>query len=257
MLTCSDNNALARFLADYSAWILGCGATCIRTEKNVQRIAAEFGFSAIIAVYPDSVEVIMRNNSGECVSTAMAEHMKIPISFALNTSLSRLSWDVADGKLSFHQMLEAFRRIIHTPRSHTWRLPIVVAIANASFCRLFGGDPMAMLIVAIATLAGFSLKIFLFGRNYDTRLVVFLCALISSLIGGIDYIFSFGTTPAIALGTSILYLVPGIPFINSFSDLICRHYISAIGRFFDATILTICLSAGLCAAMFLIHAGMF
>ena len=60
-----------------------------------------------------------------------------------------------------------------------------------------------------------------------------------------------------ALGTSILYLVPGIPFLNSFSDMICRHYVCALGRFMDAVILTCCLSAGLCAGMALMDAGMF
>lgn len=256
-LTCADNSSLARFMADYSAWLLGCGATCIRTEKNVMRMAQAYGMKATVAVYPDSVEVIMRDEAGTCIATALAEHMKIPISFAMNTTLSRLSWDVADQKLSFNDTLKAFHRIIHQPRPHTWLLLLVVSLANASFCRLFGGDYVAMAIVAIATLAGFRLKQLLSARNFDIRLTVFLCAILSSAIGASAVIFNLGSTPAIALGTSILYLIPGIPFINSFSDLICRHYICAIGRFFDAAILTICLSAGLSVVMLLIHTGMF
>ncbi len=220
-------------------------------------MAQAYGMTASVAVYPDSVEVIMRDNSGTCIATALAEHMKIPVSFAMNTTLSRLSWDVSDQKLSFNDTLEAFHRIIHQPRPHTWLLLIVVALANAAFCRLFGGDFMAMTVVAVATLAGFRLKQILTEKHFDLRLTVFVCALLSSAIAASAILFNLGSTPGIALGTSILYLVPGIPFINSFSDLICRHYICAIGRFFDAAILTICLSAGLSVVMFLIHAGMF
>ena len=29
------------FLSDYAAWLLGCGATCIRIEKNVKRNGRE------------------------------------------------------------------------------------------------------------------------------------------------------------------------------------------------------------------------
>ena len=35
---------------------------------------------------------------------------------------------------------------------------------------------------------------------------------------------SLGSTPDIAIATSILYLVPGIPFLNGFSDMIAGHY---------------------------------
>ncbi|MDE6344424.1 MAG: threonine/serine exporter family protein, partial [Muribaculaceae bacterium] len=63
--------------------------------------------------------------------------------------------------------------------------------------------------------------------------------------------------PSIALGTSVLYLVPGIPFLNSFSDMIYRHYFCAFCRFTDAVVLTCCLSIGLCAGMMLMNVGMF
>ena len=84
-----------------------------------------------------------------------------------------------------------------------------------------------------------------------------LCAFGSAVIGATGALFGLGATPYTALGTSVLYLVPGIPFLNSFSDLIYRHYLCALSRFMDAVVLTCCLSAGLCAAMLLMRTGMF
>ena len=52
-------------------------------------------------------------------------------------------------------------------------------------------------------------------------------------------------TPDIALGTSVLYLVPGIPYINSVSDLIHGHLLCCISRFIEASVLTACLGIGL------------
>lgn len=72
--------------------------------------------------------------------------------------------------------------------------------------------------------------------------------------GGIT---GLGLTPEIAVATSVLYLVPGIPFINSFCDLIDRHYICAYGRAMHAIVLVCCLSFGLCAGMALMHVPMF
>ena len=136
-------------------------------------------------------------------------------------------------------------------------IPLIVAAANASFCRLFGGDAAAMAIVFVATLAGYILKTALLRRSVDVRAVVFICAMASALIAGAGVIFGLGATPAIALGTSVLYLVPGIPFLNSFSDMIYRHYVCAMSRFADAVVLTACLSAGLCAAMAMMSISMF
>ena len=70
-------------------------------------------------------------------------------------------------------------------------------------------------------------------------------------------LFGLGSTPGIAIGSSVLYLVPGIPFLNSFSDLLNHHYICAFSRFMDAVVLTCCLSLGLCAGMAMMQVGMF
>ena len=31
------------FLSDYAAWLMGCGATCARIEKNIRRMSEAFG----------------------------------------------------------------------------------------------------------------------------------------------------------------------------------------------------------------------
>ena len=95
------------------------------------------------------------------------------------------------------------------------------------------------------------------GRGVDLRVAVLASAFVSSVLGATALLFGLGNTPAIAMGTSVLYLVPGIPFLNSFSDLVYRHYICSMSRFADAMVLTACLSAGLCAGMALMGVGMF
>lgn len=87
-------------------------------------------------------------------------------------------------------------------------------------------------------------------------MVFMICAFLSSVIGATDMLFSIGSTPAIAISTSVLYLIPGIPFLNSFSDMLYRHYLCAFARFADAMVLTCCLSIGLCIGLSLMRANM-
>ena len=134
---------------------------------------------------------------------------------------------------------------------------LLVALANASFCCLFGGDHISMAVVGMATFAGYYIKLSLAASGMDVRAIWVICSFVSAVLGATDGLFALGTTPEVALGTSVLYLVPGIPFINSFSDMLYRHYLCAFGRFCDAAILTSCLSIGLCAGMLLMGVGMF
>ncbi|MCM1290543.1 MAG: threonine/serine exporter family protein [Prevotella sp.] len=245
------------FLADYGAGLLASGATCIRLDKNITRIAKSYGMDAEMTVMPRHIHLTIIDECTAEIQTSIATVPDSGISFNVNTELSRLSWAISDDKITFSQAVERYKAIPNNDSMSRWTVLILVTLANASFCRIFGGDSIAILFVAIATFVGFYIKTELLARKVDTRLVFILCSFISSIIGGSDTIFALGTTPEIALSTSVLYLVPGIPFLNSFSDMLYRRYLCAFARFADAMILTFCLTIGLCIAMSLIHANMF
>ncbi|MDE6085819.1 MAG: threonine/serine exporter family protein [Muribaculaceae bacterium] len=248
---------LCGFLSRYSAWLLGSGATCIRLETNVKRIAHAYGKEVELTVMPRHINVSVYETDRSEMITVIEAVPETHISYNTNTLLSNLSWEIADGKITFANAINRFEYIIHNDPQNRWLLILLVSMANASFCRLFGGDLIAMGIVAFATAAGYYLKQTLLSAKFDVRIVFVICALVSSILGATDRLFSLGTTPSISVGTSVLYLVPGIPFLNSFSDMLYRHYICAYSRFADAVVLTCCLSVGLCAGMLLMHVGMF
>lgn len=248
---------ICMFLADYSARLLDSGATCIRLDKNVNRIAERYCMEVEMTVMPRHVHMTVVDKSNGEILTSIAAVPGAGISFSINTELSRLSWAIADGKLDFAEAIERYNTIIAGDSQNKWLVLVLVTIANASFCRLFGGDFAAMCIVAIATLVGYYLKMILLSHKTDVRVVFIICSFVSSVIGATGMLFSLGTTPEVAIGTSVLYLVPGIPFLNSFSDMLYRRYLCAFARFADAMILTCCLSIGLCVGMSLMHASMF
>lgn len=245
------------FLADYGAALFASGATCIRLDKNVSRIAGAFGLTAEMTMLPRHIHLTVTDVASDEILTSIASVPESGINFTVNTELSRLSWEIADGKLDFRQAIRRYECIRKGTSQNKWLLLFLVSLANASFCRLFGGDIMAMGIVGVATFAGFYLKILLTRCKIDARVIFIICSFVSSVIGATDMLFSLGSTPEVAIATSVLYLVPGIPFLNSFSDMLYRRYLCAFARFSDAMILTCCLSIGICLGMFLMNASMF
>ena len=237
------------FLSEYASWLLGCGATCIRIEKNVQRMSEAFGVESDMTIMPSNIHLSVWDMSHEDSFSVIKKTHKSGISFNINTHLSKLSWDIADQKVDYRGAVKAFRRITETKPANKWLVLILASLANMSFCRLFNGDPTSMLVVFLATLVGYRLKQIMLEYKFDVRFVFFCSAFSSSVIGAGAHLFGWGTTPEVAIGTSVLYLIPGIPYINSVSDLVDGHYICAFSRFVDAMILTASLSVGLCGGM--------
>lgn len=236
-----------KFLADYGARLLASGATCARIDMNVNRIARSLGMDAEMTVMPRHIHITVTDRSSGVHTTSIASVPSTGISFTINTELSRLSWLISDGKLNYSEALETYNKIIREEGQKHPPVILLVTLANASFCRLFGGDAAAMIIVGAATFAGYYTKEKLLARGVDIRIVFLICAFLSSVLGATDFLFSLGATPEIALGTSVLYLIPGIAFLNSFSDMLYRRYLCAFARLADALILTCCLSIGMYA----------
>lgn len=241
------------FIADYTAWLWGCGATCTRIEKNAGRIARALGYDICITIMPKHISLTLSDPSAGCRAVYQRAMVNCGINFDLNARLSALSWKIADKKLSFSQARQMLEEIIATPYPTTQLTVLLTSLANASFCRLFGGDADAMLVVFAATFAGFELKGMLLKAGLDVRLVFMMCAFVSTIVAVGAQLFGWGATPDIAIATSVLYLIPGVPYINSASDLIDRHYLCAMSRFMDACVLTACLSIGMCAGLSLME----
>ena len=244
----------ACFLSKYAASLMACGTTTIRIEKNVVRIAEAFKMHVEITILPLHVMLTVWDESRKHSYISSQRITGNGLNFYTNTLLSRLSWTIYTQRLSLSKSIRLFEKIVSVPRINKWLVLTLVGLANASFCALFNGDYTSMAIVFVATIDGFYIKNKLHGDwHWDIRITTIISAFVASVISCSGYIFHWGDTPDVALATSVLFLVPGIPFINSVSDLIHGHYICFMSRCIQATILTICLSLGLCLALLIMN----
>lgn len=60
------------------------------------------------------------------------------------------------------------------------------------------------------------------GRHWNHLAIFIISSFIASMIGSTGYLMHWGDTPDMALGTSVLYLIPGVPLINAIMDIIDR-----------------------------------
>lgn len=242
------------FLCDYATTLLECGATTVRIEKNVGRIAEAYGCRAEVVIFPKHVEVVERSVSTEERSIFVKTISHGGIKYSTISDLSKLSWNCVDRMLPLETARGEYQRICQVKRLPSALVTLLTSLANASFCRLFEGDLPSMGIVFVATLCGFYLKNILCSKyHFDLRAAIIVAGCVSAILSCAGYVFGWGETPDVALATSVLYLVPGIPYLNSVSDLINGHYLCATSRFIHAATLTVCLSVGLYIGLLLMH----
>lgn len=239
------------FFSNYATTLLSSGATSLRTETNIGRMAEFYNIKVIITIMPKHVQ-IMLTMGDESVVRVVSRTMGI--NFYSITELSRLSWRVVEERLDVATANKILEEIKSKKRCHIAIVTIMAGLANASFCRLFGGDYWAMFFVLIATISGFYTKHELVNKiGIDARIATIFAASISSVLSCGASMYGLGNTPEVSLATSVLYLVPGIPYINAFSDLINGHHICALSWLISALETTICLGTGLVLGNYLLN----
>lgn len=244
----------ARFLSRYAAAMLASGGTSARCEKTVHRIAEAYGATAEVTILPHTVAASVWDEGHEHAFSFGEKLPALGLNFYFISRLSELSWKIRDQHIPLSAAEQEFHAILSTPRLNACLVTLLTGLANASFCRLFEGDWMAMLIVFVATVNGFWVKNSLHRLwKWDMRLAILIAACCSSIIACAGFMFQCTATPDTALGTSVLYLVPGIPYINSVSDLIHGHLLCCLSRLIEASVITVCLGIGLSIGILLMN----
>lgn len=239
----------AIFLAEYAATMMAVGAQTSRIQLNTVRMARSFGYHINLLVFPKTLSITLLDVEHNHSYTYIKKTPSMGINFKANMKLSALSWKAFDHKLPLNELWRIFKLIVKEKRESPWLVLVLVSFANACFCRLFDGNLTSMIIVWIATFVGFFIRQQLTKRGLNHLAVFVICAFVSTMIGITDFLYFHGGTEDITLGTSMLYLVPGVPLINGVMDIIDGHALDGIARLTNACLMIIGIALGLSATV--------
>ena len=239
----------AIFLAEYASTLMAVGAQTSRIQLNTVRMARSFGYHTNLLIFPKTLSITLLDAEHNRSYTYIKKTPGMALNFKANMRLSALSWKAIDHKLPLKELWRMFKIIVKEKRENPWLVLLLAAFANACFCRLFDGNLTSMAIVWVATLVGFFIRQQLSRRGVNHLAVFVICAFASTLIGATDYLYFHGGTEDISLGTSMLYLVPGVPLINGVMDIVDGHALDGIARLTNACLLIICIALGLSATV--------
>ena len=224
MKTSESLLSIGKFIAEYSAHLMGAGVHTSRVVRNSKRIGEAFGLDVKLGVFHKNIilTIIDKETSEAC--NEVIDIPAHPISFEHNSELSALSWEAVDKQLSLEELKEKYKKIVSAPMIH----PLFVLI---------------LVIVFSATITGLYLKQQMQKKKMNHYIIFIVSAFVASLCASTALIFD--TTSEIALATSVLYLVPGVPLINGVIDVVEGYVLTGFARLTEASLLIVSIAIGL------------
>ena len=240
MKTQAELTELLDFIGEYATYLLGSGVHTSRVVRNARRIGASQSVDVRLTTFQRTSILTVREEGNPQVVTQVVEIPHLPISVA-----RRLPLDV---------IREKFRKLTAKPRMDPMFVLMVVGLANASFCKLFNGDWVAVGIVFTSTLAGFSARQQLTKAGVNHFIIFILSAFVASLCA--SSALRFDCTAETAIATSVLFLVPGVPLINGVIDIVEGHVLIGCSRLIGALLLILCIAVGLSVTLLMVKGSL-
>ena len=271
-----DVKEIGLVLLDTGAILMSSGANTTRIRTTISRISEAFGYSTELLVTHRAIMLSVSDDAHFIAQSIVTEltdlYLERPeqlracamvwpgwwhpsrtsphgVNFKVVSGVSRMSWRIVEEKWNIEQIKVELDRLESLQPYPRILILLLVSLAGSSFCRLFGGHWIEMGVVFIATFAGLLVRQETVKKNFNPYLCVYFGAAIASLISGLSVKLGWGSMPETAFATSVLFLVPGVPLINIFIDLMDGNLMNGTLRGINGLIISFSIALGLLTAM--------
>ena len=142
-----------------------------------------------------------------------------------------------------------------TPHHAPWIVAPEVGIACAAFGRLLGMDWGGFIPVFAAATTGYGVRYSLARRGVNVFVAAGVVAFLSSVLSGLGAKLSGSTAVNLAMISSVLQLVPGVPALNAQSDIMEGHPTLGAARAVWVMMLLMFIAIGVWIARGLLEVG--
>lgn len=238
------------------------GAAAFRVRDTMRRTAASFGVTQAELVYGlDALHVSL--SSGERFRTKTVRVKAIGVDMNRICRLELLSRDLLaePGRRTVEALDALLSELEATPPVYPrWLTGPLLGASCGAFCAVIGGTPWQVAAAFVGTYVGHLLRLHHLKTHPPVATIVVTCAFTSALVSwatarGLHLAveaLSLGVSeaavaPGKAVLASVLYLIPGVPLVNSLIDLLHFDLVAGVARGAFATLVIVCIAVGVLA----------
>jgi uncharacterized membrane protein YjjP (DUF1212 family) len=248
-----DAQGVGNILLEIGSLLMSSGANSNRIRITLERIANGLGYKTELLITHRALMLTIIEKDQEHFFSRLKRTSPHGVNFRVVSGISHLSWNVLEQNWTVLQISEEVQRLKALP--HYPRLVVLglVGLAGAAFCRIFGGGYIEMAVAFVATVAGLFVRQEAIRVKFNPYLCVYFASLTASFIAGMAEIYQIGLQPDKAFATSVLFLVPGVPLINSVTDLLEGNLQNGIIRGINGLIIAFSIAMGLFSVRMILH----
>lgn len=244
------SDEMAEVILKISSLLMTSGANTNRILTIINKYAALINADAQVFINHKAFIISLKDLETGERSTMLKRLPNHSVNFAVISALSADSlkaekehWDLD----KIEKSVDKIEKIAHHPRLLTL---FSVSFAGAALAILFGGSYISFMAVFLGTFLGLFTKIFSHKKGFNIYLSSFFGCLISSFVAGSFMRFFPDINPDIAIATSVLFSIPGVPLLNAFTDFMDGYFITGLVRFINGFLIVISIAAALFITMY-------
>lgn len=244
---------IADLLLEISSILMVSGANTNRANLSIDRFASALNCEASSLISHKTIVLTLKDKETGLSFTKVQNIPSYAVNFSTISSMSLASWKAIHENWNIERIEEEVKLIKMQKRYPRILVLVAVSLAGAGFCNIFGGDYLNMIVAFTSTFIGLFFFQETSKKKYNVYIRVFLASFIASTLASICVVYGIGENPQTALATSVLFLIPGVALINSFTDLMDNNVLNGMVRFANGLMTVLVLSLGLFLAMIIFH----
>lgn len=244
----TDRLNTASTLLEIGSLLMSSGASTMRLRITINRIANALGYNTELMISHRALMLTLIDEDGEHLFSRVKRISPHGVNFKLVSGICHMSWYILDEQWTLKQINNELDRLKSLPHYPRIVVLLLVAIADAAFCHNIGGSWKEMSIAFIATFIGLWVRQESTKRNYNPYICIYLAALTASIIASCSVFIPSEIMTNKVIATSVLFLIPGIPLINSITDLIDGNLQNGMARAMNGCIISFAIALGLLTA---------
>jgi len=249
----TDPRIFGSLLLDIGMGLLKAGASGRRIRTSVTSIASAYNYLLHLDIGPKYISISLLDDEYQSVYNGTRSTNTYGVDFKIISAIEKLTVSTRKKQWTMVEMRAEVNRLLSVSKYPFVWILVAVSTAGAAFCYTFGGSFPEMLVTFGATFCGMFLKHILQKNSFNVYATTFLSALTASLFVGIVYISGSGIKLEDAYATCSLFLIPGVPLINSIIDMMDGNILYGLERGVNAMIHALAIAFALTTTLYIFN----
>lgn len=253
LITKPNKHELGDMLLEIGSMLMVAGANTERIKITTNRIAEAFDCNCDLLITNRALMITLTYINKNKSFTSIKKVPNMHLNFNIISDISTMSWKIVEEKWSVERINNEMKLLNKKPLYPRFLVIAMVALAGSAFCKVLGGAQIEMIICFVGTFFGLYVRQESMKLKFNFYLCVFFAAFTSSSTVGLYSYLNPGTEMIHAFATSVLFLIPGVPMINSFSDLIDGNILNGTSRGVNVLVIAFAIALGLMVSLLIFN----